>query len=185
MIPLNKSEGPPCKEVRAMLSEYTDNTVSARSAWIVEKHLAGCKACAEEARQMQAMVQLLQSAPRLDTSDNFMASLHARLDTVDPNSISDRSVWDRLRSWLMPAGVPILGARVPAIGLGLAAAACALVLALNRPESPAVSPAPPAAVADSVHLSIASSANSPFSDPAADNLEFRSGARASQTPTPF
>src|SRR5207248_6230062 len=69
MIPFNDGSGSKCEEVGALLSEYTDNRLSTHKAWVVEKHLAGCASCAEEARQMRATVDLLRSAPRFDTDD--------------------------------------------------------------------------------------------------------------------
>lgn len=170
-----RNNGDACKDVQPLLSDYTDNSLSARHVWAVEKHLAGCSACASEARELRATVDLLRSIARLDTSTDFMAALHARLDTVEPSSLS---AWQRLKSWLADSGGPVIGRRVPALGLSLAAAAAALTLVMHRPMEPAavVASAVPQA-ADSVHISVASSASSPFSDPAADNLEFRSSAR--------
>ncbi len=185
MIPTNKQEGSECGGMRELLSEYIDNSLSARQVWEVEKHLTNCDSCSCEVREMKATVHLLHSAPRFDTSDNFMAALHGRLDTVDPSTSMEMSLWRRLQSWFSGAGASVYCSRVPALSLGFAAVAIALVVTFNHPGQP-VNPLPaPAAASDSVHVSIASSANSPFSDPAADNLEFRSGAPASGNAAPF
>ena len=186
MTSFNIDDRSRCTEVRALLSEYTDSSLSGRQAWEVEKHLAGCGACAAEAREMQATVQLLRAAPRFDTSDTFMASLHARLDTVDPRFTSDRSTWGRIKGWLSGSDSALVRSRVPVLGLGLAATALALMMATNRPveNTPAIVPSVSSA-SDGVHVSVAASASSPFSDPAADNLEYRADARSSGSPKSF
>ena len=179
MFPVNNRDNSSCGKVHAMLSEYIDNSLSARRALEVEKHLAGCAACSVEVREVQETVQFLRLAPRLDTSDNFMAALHARLDTVDPSTMLPPSLLHRVSGWLGLSGEAAGGRRLPAIGLGFAAVALTVIIAVNRPVD-TVLPAPTMQpTSDSVHVSIASSASSPFSDPAADNLEFRSGGRLS------
>jgi len=185
MIPNNSQENSHCSGIRILLSEYIDNTLSARQAWDVEKHLTNCGACSKEVREMKATVQLLRSAPRFDTSDGFMAALHARLDTVDPTLAAAVSPWRRLHLWFSNAGASLYGSRVPALSFGLAAVTIALVVTFNRPGQPVTVAPAPAIASDSVHISIASSANSPFSDPAADNLELRSGASSSGSTVPF
>ena len=180
-----RQNGAGCADVRASLSEYTDNLLSAHSAWSVEKHLAGCTACAAEAREMQATVALLRSVPRLDTSDDFMALLHAKLDTMDPETTSEQSPWTRMRAWLLASNSRPFANRVPAMSLGLAVVAVTLFVAANRPGNPGITAATMAPGFESVHVSIALSANSPFSDPAADNLEFRSSSLRTGAPAPF
>ena len=165
-----------CSRVQALLAEYTDNTLSGGSAWEVEKHLAACSGCSAQAREMKAMVQLLRVAPTRDTSDTFMASLHARLDTVDPALVPARSLGRRIYSWLMGGENAFISGRLPALSLGVAVVAIAIVWSSNRVIAPvAVNAA--AGTNPEVHIAVASSANSPFSDPAADNLELRSGSQ--------
>jgi hypothetical protein len=113
-----------------------------------------------------------------------MARLHERLDTVDPSLAAGESPWERLRAWVFGVDRSLYSNRVSVLGLGIAAAAAVLFFGINRPDSPAIAPPAPAA-SDSVHMSIASSASSPFSDPAADNLEFRSGARPARQGAAF
>ena len=185
MFPVNNRDNSSCGKVHAMLSEYIDNSLSARRALEVEKHLAGCAACSVEVREVQETVQFLRLAPRLDTSDSFMAALHVRLDTVDPSTMPSPSLLQRIMGWLGLSGESAGDRRLPAIGLGFAAVALALIVTVHWPVE-TVAPAPAVLpTSDSVHVSIASSASSPFSDPAADNLEFRSGARSSGAAASF
>jgi hypothetical protein len=115
-----------------------------------------------------------------------MASLHARLDTVDPKIAGNGPVLERLREWFSAVKVSFAGNRAPMVSLGLGLCALALLLVVNRPvEQPVVAPPPPAAVSDSVHVSIAASAGSPFSDPAADNLELRAAGNSSRAAASF
>jgi anti-sigma factor RsiW len=182
MKPFDRINDRACNACRALLSEYTDNTLPAHDAWEVEKHLAACDGCASEARQLRATVDLLRMAPRRDTSDTFMASLHARLDTVDPALGRGRSAWERVRGWFAGSDGPSFANRVPALSFGIAVAALALLFASNRPNEPATPSAAAVTPPDSVHVSIAASANSPFSDPAAENLEFRAGSKSTSGP---
>jgi len=184
MIPFNKNRKSECEAFRALLSEYIDNTLSAHEAWEVEKHLTDCDACTTEVRMIKATVQLLHNAPRRDTSDTFMASLHARLDTVDPTIAGEQSLLGRLRSWFSIGMNSFAGGRGPALSLGVAVCALALLLIANRPaEPPIVATQPAPAVSDTVHISIAASAGSPFSDPAADNLELRAAGHSGRAPS--
>ena len=181
----DKQDGIGCADVRAALSEYTDNTLSAQRTWRVEKHLTGCAACALEARRIQATVQLLRDTPRLDTSDTFMASLHARLDTVDPTIVGERSWQHRLSAWFSGSNNSFEGNRAPLLSLGFAAGMLALLMVVNRPVEPVIATSPTSATSDSVHVTLATSANSPFSDPAADNLEFRSAGHSGRPAISF
>jgi anti-sigma factor RsiW len=159
-----------------------DNTLSAHQAWEVEKHLTGCDECTAEVRMIHATVQLLHAAPRRDTSDTFMASLHARLDTIDPTVAGKQPLLSRLRSWFFLSNGSFAGSRAPILSFGLAVCVLALLFTVHRsPEPPA---APPSAIAapDNVHISIATSAGSPFSDPAADNLELRAAGNPGRAP---
>lgn len=163
-----------CADVQSLLSDYIDNSLSARQVWEVEKHLAGCPECAEAAHQMQATVQALHTAPRFDTGDNFMAALHARLDGLEP--ARSRSVLGAFRGWLAGTGESLQRHRLPVFGLGLATAALAVLFITNKPVETPPLPTAPAMTSEVVHISVAASANNPFADPAADNLEFRSPA---------
>src|SRR5689334_10342091 len=80
-----------CAQVQALLSDYLENTLSARQTLEVESHLTACADCTEASRQMQATVALLRAAPRHDTADDFMARLHARLDTLEPQPVRNSS----------------------------------------------------------------------------------------------
>src|SRR5437016_11161807 len=92
-----------CGQVQALLSDYVDNTLSARQAWNVEKHLADCPACTALSQELRATVRLLQATPHLDTADDFMAKLHARLDTVEPATFRKPSPLETVRDWLSGA----------------------------------------------------------------------------------
>src|SRR3954469_19641366 len=115
MIPFNNNRGAECKSFKALLSEYVNNTLSAPEAWEVEKHLTGCDACATDVQMIRATVDLLHVAPRHDTTDTFMASRHARLDTVDPNIVGEGSLWHRLRAWFSSVNGSLGGSRAPAL----------------------------------------------------------------------
>ena len=178
----NDTESAVCHATREQLSAYLDNTLSARSVWDVEKHLTACPDCAEVSRQMQATVQLLRSVERLDTSDDFMAKLHARLDETEPeparNSLAD---WMRDAAANLRASFTLR--RVPGFGLGMAAAGIAAFAVFTHLPAPVGPDAPLAvtvpasasgvgsAVHESLQRNVALTANDPLGDVAAEYLE--------------
>ncbi len=185
MTRINKGSQSQCEVVLSLLSQHTDNTLSARQTWSVERHLAGCQACSSAAKEIQATVQLLRAAPRFDTSDSFMASLHTRLDTLPPTVSPAFSLRHRLRAWLSSLGDFGHGGRLPALSLGLGMAALAIFFFVNKPEAPAPIARPIVQTADTVHVSVAADSSNPFSDPAADNLDLRAGVRGSGATSSF
>ena len=173
---------PLCLDARNLLGAYVDNSLSARQAWEVEKHLATCKPCALISRQMQATVTLLRDAERVDTSDDFMARLHARLDDAAP-AIPARlgfGEWAR-ETW----GRAVDGAkrgRMPVSAFGMAGAGLvALALFVTHPASgptvpggidaPALSQPASASTRENSQRNVALTANDPLGDVAAEALE--------------
>lgn len=170
-----------CRDIQIQLSDYIENSLSARQVWDVEKHLADCADCAEQLRQLKATVELLRGAPRYDTSQDFMAALHARLDGLEPTPTPTRTLLDGLRDWLAGARSTLQQNRLPALSLGLAAVVLILMFAVNRPDV-SIPPPTPQSIPHSVAMvpettlpSVAAeSTGNPFADPAADTLEDRS-----------
>ncbi len=166
-----------CGKIPSLLSEYVDDTLSGRQVWEVEKHLAECADCAALLHEMRATVQLMQAAPHYDTSDDFMAKLHTRLDTLEPQKTPGRPRLEAVRDWLADAQEALRTRRAPALAFGTAMLALAVFLLLPRPVTgpsggnlpvpPSMTPPPTAALQRSVALA----ANNPLDDPAAANLE--------------
>src|SRR5579871_6843075 len=116
----NQTNDKVCQETQSLLSDYIDNTLSARQVWAVEKHLTLCADCAAVMHQMQTTVELLRSADRFDTGDDFMARLHARLDGLEPEPMRKPSPIMALRDWLAGARAGLQARRIPALSLGMA-----------------------------------------------------------------
>lgn len=177
MRPENDTTTKECSAVHELFTDYLDNTLSARQVWQVEKHLAACAACAELAREMRAAVQLMRMTPRFDTGDDFMAKLHARLDTLEPEAMRP-SATERVRDWVAGIGEALRIRRTPALGLGFSVVALAGLLVVfprntvappvTSPNSGSVRPQPP--VFPEADRSVALSASNPLEDPAAANL---------------
>ena len=176
----NQTELPECRSVQNSLSDYLENTLAARDAWSVEKHLASCLSCAKYLGEMQATVALLRSAPRFDTSDDFMAKLHAQLDSVGMKPAGPLSRLAGFRDWLLASGSGLRSPRLPALGLSLSAIALLAVIATNQlapkpandlPPLPVAAPVVSPTASQQLNHNVALSANSPFDDPAAANLE--------------
>jgi|SRR5579884_2508176 len=173
MRPFDNQDNRNCGKVQAFLSEYVDNALSAREVWEVEKHLAACPECAAQAHEMQATVQLLRMAERHDTSMDFMARLHARLDGLEPQQTRSHPLRDSVQGWLAGLRDPLRLNRLPALGLSLAMAAVVLFFALDRPVdsvNPAGTPAQAISV-EPLRRHVALSASNPFDDPVAATLE--------------
>ena len=173
-----------CRVAREQLSAYVDNTLSARDVWNVEKHLTACPECAEVSRQMQATVHLLHSVERLDTNDDFMAKLHARLDGLEPEPARQTSLKDWMRDVSASLRMGLVSRRAPGFGLGMAAVGIAAFAVLTHLPSPVV-PDTRGTVAISAPLTmplnsgvhenlprnVALTANDPLGDVAAEYLE--------------
>jgi hypothetical protein len=173
-----------CSNLQPLLSEYIDNTLSARQVWEVEKHLAYCADCTEQLRQLQSTVQILHTAPRYDTGKDFMASLHARLDGLEPKPTRGFSVLDGLRDWLAGLGATLQQHRLPALSVGLAVIALVLFFPINHTDDGTIQGTQITNTrmkeAHDTSLSVAAeSDSSPFTDPAADNLEERAALKDS------
>jgi anti-sigma factor RsiW len=155
-----------CRNVQELLSDYLENTLAARQALEVEKHLAGCAECASLAREMRATIHLLRNAETYDTGDDFMARLHARLDGLEPEPARRRTALVALRDWLEGFRQNLNARRVPALSVGLAMAALVAIVIVQRPmpatENPPTHPAIPAAP---LQHNVALTASNPFDDP--------------------
>ena len=164
-----------CHSLELRLSDYIENALSAREVWEVEKHLTSCADCTQAAQQMQATVQVLRSADRYDTGDDFMAKLHARLDDLEPETVRGRSLRNRVQDWLGGLQAGVRTWNVPALTAGFAAAALVLIVHGSLPTPPPqIAPASgTAAVAAGEDLSrqVAFTASNPFDDPVAAKAE--------------
>lgn len=178
-----------CAQVQALLPEYNENALATRQAWEVEKHLTTCAACSEVSRQLQATVELLHARPHLDTSDDFMARLHAQLDTLEPN----RSWKTTLQGWLVDAHQTLSVRRWPALGVGVAlASVVGAAFVVTRPTvNPPVPPVmnsfaeqtqiAPITAQRNEQQHVALTASNPFDDPVAAHLEAQSSDNDNST----
>ena len=188
---------PLCRSTQQSLSEYMDNILPARRVWEIEKHLTACQECSAVSRQMQATVQLLHNVDRFDTSDDFMAKLHARLDGLDPEPAHQRGVMDWVRGALESARSGFTQQRLPVLNLGVAGAGVvALMLFIQQPLTVSSVPgqhgsvsgivsARPTAMSETMHdnlqRNVALTANDPLGDVAAENLENMESAQGANS----
>jgi anti-sigma factor RsiW len=164
-----------CRSVEPLLSDYRENALSAREVWEVEKHLTSCPACTRLSQQMQATVQMLRAADRYDTADDFMAKLHARLDTLEPEPTRGQTLRDMAQNWLGSLQAGMRTRHVPALTAGFAAVALVLLVQGNMPvvAPTVVTPSVVEHTAPSEALSrqVAFTASNPFDDPVAAKAE--------------
>ena len=168
-----------CAAIQVQLAEHTENTLSGRQVWDVEKHLARCTDCAQISREMQATISLLKNMERRDTGNDFMARLHTRIDTLEPETVRARSAKTVLYDWLATLGSVLRSPRVPALSLGIAATAVVAFLIVPRPvpnvpQSAALRVKPDSVTqiaAEPLRRNAALAASNPFDDPVAATLE--------------
>ncbi len=173
-----ESESAICRVMERRLSDYTDGTLSARETWEVEKHLTACPDCSAAAQQMRNTVELLRVSTPFQTSDDFMAKLHARLDDLDAAPRRNRTPIDAMRDWLAGAGEMFRARRAPVLSLGMALAGFAALALFAQPlwtrpdETPASHTAtlPNLQVQQTLERQVAASAGDPLGDAAAERL---------------
>lgn len=166
-----------CHEIEPLLSEYIDNTLSARQTWEVDRHLAECNLCTHAANALRKTVALLSDAPTYDLSVDFMAKLQSRLAEVETN----QPMPSFLQNWRTNLAEMFRPRVRPVWGLGLATCVLATVLAvqfvprsLPAVDSPRVAvvvePVKRVTVRQAASQNIAIEASDPFGDTAAANL---------------
>jgi anti-sigma factor RsiW len=116
-----------CQNAKPLISEYIDNSLSARDTWELDKHFAECNPCARQLNEMRETVNVLAVAPRFEVSDDFMAKLQGRLSALEPET--PRQTWlTNLREFFRP------GLIRPAWGAALGTAALAAIMLFPRPS---------------------------------------------------
>ncbi len=171
---LNNNKIVNCASAECLLPQFVDGNLSAREAWQLEKHLAECRNCSTKVDQLKQTIDLLHTASRLDTADDFMAKLHARLDVIDESANSVGTVPQRA-SLRELAATYLRMLRVPGVPIGVAIGAVAvLMIALIPNLKPApgtiTTSKPDAHISTVVEAQLAQTAADPLGDAAADQL---------------
>jgi anti-sigma factor RsiW len=116
-----------CQNAKPLISEYIDNSLSARDTWELDKHFAECNPCALQLNEMRETVNVLAAAPRFEVPNDFMAKLQGRISALEPET--PRQTWiTNLREFFRPGFVR------PAWGAALGTAALALIILFPRPS---------------------------------------------------
>src|SRR5437667_11844587 len=104
--------------MQPLLSEYMDNSLSARSTWEVDRHLSECHYCTRTLNELRRTASLLSEAPRAQVSDYFVLNLQAKLAGVEP--APPRNAWIAgVRQLLRPRALPAWGAAVATCALAV------------------------------------------------------------------
>lgn len=169
-----------CVNAQPLLVAYTENSLSAREILEVERHLTSCRPCTRQIEELRLTVMLLHNVERRDTAPDFMAKLHAQLDTVEPERVTLKTRLSGFQDWIK-TGLSANPARTSAFGFGLATAVICMGVFVNRPSGvPVVNPGvvaitPAQKIApQNLHQNVALTSNDLFEDPAAANLEAHS-----------
>ena len=70
-----------CSEIKLLLSEYIDDTLSAEDRLMVDKHLKDCKTCQVEYVSLKNMLGELNEIPRIKAPNDFLENLHTRMES--------------------------------------------------------------------------------------------------------
>ena len=104
-----------CEEVRELLPAYADGELDAARALAIEKHLAGCAACAARLQEARALSKALGThAPYHRMPD----ALRARLSASLPREAAQPGRSAPHRQWL-PLGAALAAGMVLALGANL------------------------------------------------------------------
>jgi hypothetical protein len=93
------------EDMRAMLNPYLDNELHGRRLLEFESHLASCKSCQNELKELRLVSALLQASPEPEfmPADRFVSNLNMHLprrNSYDLHSKPGSVAW-----WLIPAGL--------------------------------------------------------------------------------
>src|SRR5258708_37439088 len=75
-----------CKRALPLLSEYIDNSLSARDTWEVDRHLAGCNGCTRALNELRRTVDIVAESARFEVSPDFISCLQSRLEGLEPST---------------------------------------------------------------------------------------------------
>lgn len=162
-----------CRSIEAILPQYIENLLAARTMLDVESHLTRCPECSLQCRQLESTVKLLQSANRFETNDDFMAKLHSRLDSIQPERAlhipSLSSLRELISNMIQTRTAPILG-----VGMAMAGIITFAFLYHPMPKSVNTPANARIGVEQPLQRNVALAAVNPFDDPIAANLEAHS-----------
>jgi hypothetical protein len=89
-----------CFQAKELLSQYLDKALDAQTNKAIEEHLLLCKGCVQELASLKACVSCIGSLREVKAPDDFLASLHKRMER--------RSEFNRImRKLFVPAKVKI------------------------------------------------------------------------------
>jgi anti-sigma factor RsiW len=167
-----------CKQVEPLLSEYLDNTLSARDTWEVDRHLTVCPECQKTLNELRQTVSLLVQTPRFELSEDFTMKLQARLEKLEPRP--SRSCWlNTLKEIFRPRVLPAWGAATVACGL-LIVFILIQKPVMQEPGQPALPSSEITEVQQAKTQNIALSASNPLDDLSAANLAAHSSMDGQQ-----
>jgi anti-sigma factor RsiW len=86
-----------CKKAKLVLSEYSLGYLSLDKAEEVRAHVAGCQACRERLRRLEATAALVSQVERVVPPANLWPATERRIRQAAEESRRPRSIWSRLR----------------------------------------------------------------------------------------
>ncbi|MGD2126906.1 MAG: zf-HC2 domain-containing protein, partial [Desulfobacteraceae bacterium] len=69
-----------CSEIKALLSEYVDETLDTQTKALVDQHLSSCSDCQKELASLRALIKELGSLEAVEPPKDFLNQLHERLE---------------------------------------------------------------------------------------------------------
>ena len=122
-----------CRSAEPLLSAFLEDDLSQNERRTLEAHLLSCRRCSMAARELRATLEVLQSAPTVDTSPHFEADLLSRIrsgEGLRPTVIE----W--LRGYLEPARLrPVFLAGAGACAVWIAVLIAGPNGVIHRPDA--------------------------------------------------
>ncbi len=177
-----------CNQAHSLLTEFTDDTLDAGTAWQVQTHLSDCDVCRMLHRELSSVKRLLHTLPAAAPSAGFDAALAQRLALTRRPAAPASSFHTSTPSFHTKLTFRQLR---PALALSLLLAAGTLAAFFpghppQVPVVPAVHTADPAFIADCVAQHHRDAAAEPLADLSAQtlagNLDSASTADSSADP---
>lgn len=117
-----------CAELEPLICDYADGTLSPELRAEVERHLAGCAACAETARDAAAVMGFIGRAADVEAPPELVTRILFDPPWAQPRPHSGRGFWSRWR----PIWQPVLQPRL-AMGMAMTILSFAMLVRFVAP----------------------------------------------------
>ena len=119
-----------CAELETLICDYVDGTLGPDARTTVEQHLAGCRNCAELARDSAAAVAFMERAAEVEPPPELMTRLLFQAPWAHP-----KTAGSGIRKWFSKASGAVLQPRF-AMGMAMTILSFAMLARFVAPARP-------------------------------------------------